>query len=149
MRASSWHRTHARALSSLFLPTTVRTTSSFIAISCVRSIKIPRYARIVTCVTSSIVLFSRRIVAIPSAYNPLAARDWRPPSPVSAIRKIWEGGGGLYLQATNAKFMKKYINFIHAYMQINLNSSSRRVAAVFFPSCYRKSSFTHYISCEK
>lgn len=96
-------------------------SSSFIAISCVRSIKIPRYARIVTCVTPSIVLFSRRIVAIPSAYNPLAARDWRPPP--QWVRS--ERSGRLCLQATNAKFRdetkfwgeKNDTNFTHTYMQ--------------------------------
>jgi len=62
--------------------------ASFIAISCVRSIKIPRYARIVTCVTPSIVLFSRRIVAIPSAYNPHSELTL---STVGVIWKIMRG----------------------------------------------------------
>lgn len=82
-RASSWHWAHARAFFKFILANDCSSHlafASFIAISCVRSIKIPRYAWIVTCVTTSIVLFSRRIVAIPSAYDSLVAWDWRPPT---------------------------------------------------------------------
>jgi len=138
MRASFWHRARARAFSSLFLPTTVRTTNSrFIAISCIRSIKIPRYARIVTCVISRIVLFSYRVVAIPLAYNPLAARDRRLITSECDPKDL----GAFYLQATNAKFWdEKNINFIHAYMQINLNSPSltKNSCGTFFPRTIKK-----------
>lgn len=97
----------------------VRATSyspSFIAISCVRSIKIPRYVRIVTCVTSSIVLFSRRIVAIPSAYNPLVgigAHQWRRPERSAGALPV----NAKFRDETKFRGGKKTRNFIYACMQ--------------------------------
>lgn len=90
----------------------------FIAISCVRSIKIPGYAGIVTCVTPSIVLFSRRIVAIPSAYNPLVA--------MSAIRKTWRGlGGGDFTCG---------LRMLNSGMKQNFEGEKKR-ETLFMPTC--------------
>jgi len=116
--------------------------ASFIAISCVRSIKIPRYARIVTCVTPSIVLFSRRIVAIPSAYNPHSELTL---STVGVIWKIMRGFTCglrmLHFRLKSNSGKKEALMHIYIYIYINainLNSLSRKTAMQFFPSYYQK-----------